>query len=53
MGEQETPQLSQHGSTGLFIDIEEQSYGERPVGLPRPDENVEFGVGSLTESPLV
>src|SRR6266566_386500 len=39
----ETPQMSQHGSAGSFIediDVEGQLY-ERPAGLPRPDENVE------------
>ncbi len=44
----ETPQMSQPGS---FIDVEGQLY-ERPAGLPRPDENVENGVGSPTESSL-
>src|SRR6267154_775284 len=49
----ETPQMSQHGSAGSLIDVEGQLY-ERPAGLPRPGENMENGVGSplTTESPL-
>lgn len=50
----ETLQMSQHGSARSLIDVEGQLY-ERPAGLPRPVENVEngvTGVGSPTESPL-
>jgi hypothetical protein len=47
----ETPQISQHGSAGSLIDVEGQLF-ERSAGLPRPDENVEIGEGSPTESPL-
>jgi hypothetical protein len=45
----ETPQMSQHGSAGPFIDVEGQLY-EKPAEQPRLDENVEDGVGSATES---
>jgi len=41
----ETPEMSQHGSAGSLIDVEGQSY-EKPAGQPRLDENVENGVGS-------
>jgi hypothetical protein len=50
----ETPQMSQHGSAGSLgslIDVDGRLY-ERPAGLPRPDENIENGVVSPTESPL-
>jgi hypothetical protein len=43
----ETPQMIQHGSAGSFIDVEGQLY-ERPAGLPRPQENVENGLGSAS-----
>jgi hypothetical protein len=46
---EETPQLSQHGSAGSLIDVEGQLY-EMPArpGQPRPDENLENGVGLPT-----
>jgi hypothetical protein len=43
----ETPQISQHVSAGSLIDVEGQLY-KKPTGQPRPDENVENGVGSPT-----
>lgn len=39
--------MSQHVSAGSLIDVEGQLY-KKPTGQPRPDENVENGVGSPT-----
>jgi hypothetical protein len=54
----ETRQMSQHGSVGSLIDVDSErafrttvlqgQLYERPAG----DENMENGAGSLTESPL-
>ena len=45
----ETPQISQHGSAGSLVDVEGQLY-EKPAGQPRLDINEENGVVSATES---
>jgi len=47
----ETPQVSQHGSASSLIDVEGQLY-KKPAGQLGPDENVEDGVGLPAESPL-
>ena len=47
----ETPQISQHGSAGSLIDVEGQ-LNEKPARQAGLDENVENGVGSATESSM-
>ena len=45
----ETLQMSQHGSVSSSIGVEGQLY-EKPAGQPKLDENVENGVTFATES---
>ena len=47
----ETPKMSQQSTGGSLVDVEGRLYG-KPAGQIRFDENVENGVGPVTESSM-